>query len=198
MENELVDGVLNKLDIQKEIKKILKDSNFELDEATGYYYIKNRIDGKHLFEYSPKFMVLYISKDIRNYLLYRKFDEYKLNDNIRNSVEYIFDMFFKEHCMMENSMIEGMKEVRVRNILSNEIFDKYLKIPTNYFKINKLYLELITAETDYSISGFTRKFVFNNYDEINISSMRNGVYGLYIYKYNELFNKPLKFKINGD
>ena len=117
------------------------------------------------------------------------------NDNIRNSVEYIFDMFFKEHCMMENSMIEGMKEVRVRNILSNEIFDKYLKIPTNYFKINKLYLELITAETDYSISGFTRKFVFNDYDEINISSMRNGVYGLYIYKYNNLFNKPLKFKI---
>lgn len=194
MVDKNVEKVIDKLNIQVEVRKILKDSKFEKDEITGLYYIKNRIDGQNIFEYNPNVLILCYSKHITNYLLYRGFDKKNIDTYIKDAMVSIFNIGFIDFYEFETSMIENIKKSKLNRILTNKIYDGILSIPTDYINIDKLYLELINSEHDYTKEGFTRKFAFSLFDKLDISCMCNGTYGLYIYEKDE-FNNPLKFRI---
>ena len=194
IEEDLMKSVLNKLDIQSEIRKIIKDSEFQTDKATGYRYIKNRVDDTKLFEYSPTYMVLYYSKHITNYLLYRKYNKHNIEKHIKTAVEYLFNIKFSECYEIEKSMIDNVKKSKFNTEINNKTFDGILSIPDNFFIIDKLYFELINCKNDYSRDGYTRKFAFESFDNLDISGMCNGIYGLYIYQ-KGIFNDPMKFRI---
>lgn len=186
--------VFDKLNVQVEIKKILKDSKFEKDELTGFFYIKNRVDGQNIFEYKPDMLILYFSKHISNYLLYLGFDKKDLDVYIKEAMKLIFDINFVDFYEYEISMIENIKKSKLKRILTNKIYDGVLCIPSEYINIDKLYLELISSENDYSKEGFTRKFALSSFDKMDISGMCNGTYGLYVYEKGD-FKNPLNFRI---
>lgn len=192
VEHKKMQEVLNKLNIQNEIKKILKDSKFQIDSTTGYYYINNRVDGGSLFEYNPITLKLFISKRIKQFLLYKKYENYKLTIKIKEAVEYIFNLSFTDAIEVEESMIRNIKNGELHNLLDGKVFDKVMSIPRK-FNISRLLFEMVTPMNDHTINNYTRKFVETDYDKIDISSMRNGVYCLYFYE-NDKYKTLMKYK----
>lgn len=176
----MVLSVLDKLNIQVEIKKIIKNNQFIKDDISGLYYINNKSGDVSLFEYNPNMLVLYYSEYITKYLLYRGFDKHNMGLYIKEAINAIFDINFLDYYETSSSVIKNIKKSKLHKLISNKIYNGILSIPNGYLSIQKVSLELIKNENDYTKYGFTRKTIFNSFDAINISSMCNGVYWLRI------------------
>ena len=180
--------------IKNRIDQIIKGKEFKFDKTTGYFYINNDIDDTYLFEYFPANMILYVSTTVTDYLIHCGLT-YN-NDSLNLILSNIFNMNFYFISINKNSTVTEVKFNKLYNTLLNKKFDKKLNLPKEYLEgMDKIELILDKEVKPINPRLNMNKYIKSNFDSINISDMKNGVYSLFLYKKNIYNGRRLRIEI---
>lgn len=186
--------------VYRTLKSIFKGTKFKYDEISDFYYVKNRVDGSFLFQYNPKIGRLYISSYIIKYIT-----EY-LNihhDNLTNLIKYHivehFNFIISTVYIIDVGPMESIKDIELSKIFKKyDLIKDIVILPMYIDDITKVVFESDRPIYDHTKYGNIRKVLYKNFHDIDLSTMQNGTYDLFICTVSCPTGKNFKVRIKNE